>query len=232
MKIPVPPRRQSTTIFVTACAAFALLSLSCGGGSPQAASLSGTGTTSTVSLSATSLSFGNQSVDTTSTAQTATLTNTGAGALSISLTFTGINASDFGETDTCGNFVAAGAQCMIAVMFTPSGGGVRTATLSIASNATGNAATASLSGTGTHDVILSWTASATAGVIGYNIYRGTTPGGEGPTPLNSTPISDITYIDENVAAGATFYYVITAVAADGVTESADSNEVSATVPSP
>jgi hypothetical protein len=192
----------------------------------------GTGTTSAFSLSAPSLSFGSQPIDTTSTAQATTLTNTGNGVLNISPAFTGTNATDFAETDTCGSSVAAGAQCTIAVMFTPSAGGTRTATLSIPVNATGNPPTVTLSGTGIHDVILSWAASTTDGVIGYNIYRGTTPGGEDSTPLNSTPTSGTTYADGNVMAGVTYYYVVTAVAADGVTESADSNEVTATVPAP
>ena len=68
--------------------------------------------------------------------------------------------------------------------------------------------------------------------MGYNVYRGTTSGGESSTPLNSTPINGTTYTDENVTAGATYYYVVTAVASNDVTQSADSNEASATVPSP
>jgi hypothetical protein len=168
----------------------------------------------------------------TSSAQTVTLTNTGSATLSItSVTVTGTNASDFTESDTCGNSVATGANCRIAVMFTPAASGARTAALSIADNASGSPQTVSLSGTGSHDVILSWTDSATPGVVGYDIYRGTTSGGETSTPLNSAPINSTTYTDENVTAGAAYYYVVTAVASDDVTQSADSNEVSATVPS-
>jgi titin len=81
-------------------------------------------------------------------------------------------------------------------------------------------------------VILTWTASATSGVVGYDVYRGTTSGGESATALNSTPINGTTYADENVTAGGTYYYVITAVASNDVTQSADSSEASATVPSP
>jgi fibronectin type 3 domain-containing protein len=90
----------------------------------------------------------------------------------------------------------------------------------------------SLSGSGTHDVMLSWTASATAGVMGYNVYRGTTTGGESSTPLNSAPICDSTFADENVTAGATYYYHVTAIAANTATQSAASNETAATVPLP
>jgi fibronectin type 3 domain-containing protein len=67
-------------------------------------------------------------------------------------------------------------------------------------------------------------------VLGYDVYRGTTSGGESSTSLNSTPISGTSYTDENVTAGETYYYVVTAVAADGVTQSANSNQAAATVP--
>jgi chitinase len=68
-------------------------------------------------------------------------------------------------------------------------------------------------------------------VVGYNVYRSSTSGGEGSTtPLNgSTPINGTTYADATVTAGATYYYEVTAVGSDGV-QSADSTEVSATVP--
>jgi hypothetical protein len=80
-------------------------------------------------------------------------------------------------------------------------------------------------------VVLSWAASTTPGVIGYNIYRGTTSGGPYPTKLNSSPVTGTTYTDDPVQAGETYYYVATAIASDGVTESAYSDETSATLPS-
>jgi hypothetical protein len=200
-------------------------------GSPQTVSLSGTGTALVVSLSPTSLAFGNQSVGMTSTAQTVTLSNTGTAALSItSLALTGTNASDFAQTNTCGSSLAAGANCTIAVMFTPSLAGTEAASLSIADSASGSPQTVSLSGAGTHDVILTWTASTTPGVVGYNVFRGATSGGESTTPLNSSPINGTTYTDATVQAGQTYYYVVTAVASNDVTQSTDSNQVSATVP--
>ena len=150
-------------------------------GSPQTVSLTGTGasTAPVASVSPTTLTFVSQAIKTTSAAQTVTLTNSGAAALGVSsITFTGTDPSDFVETNTCGSSVAAGANCTIAVLFTPSASGALTAALSIADNATGSPQTVSLSGTGSHDVVLSWTASATAGVTGYYIYRGTASGGE------------------------------------------------------
>jgi hypothetical protein len=93
--------------------------------------------------------------------------------------------------------------------------------------------------TALHNVVLTWTASPTPGLAGYDVYRGTTSGGESSTPLNSSPIATgcpttvaCQYIDLNVVAGTKYYYVITAVASNGITQSADSNEASATVPTP
>jgi titin len=75
-----------------------------------------------------------------------------------------------------------------------------------------------------------WTPSSTSGVVGYYVYRGTTPGGESSTPLNSTPAAGTNLTDESVTAGSTYYYVVTAVGSDG-TQSPASAESSTTVPS-
>jgi hypothetical protein len=202
-------------------------------GSPQTVSFSGRGAAALASFSPTSLAFGNQPVGMTSSVQAVTLSNTGNAPLSIaSLALTGTNASDFDQSNTCGSSLAAGANCTIVVMFTPSVTGTEAASLSISDNSSGSPQTVSLSGAGTHDVILSWTASTTTGVVGYNVYRGSTSGGESATPLNSSPVNGTTYTDVTAQAGQTYYYVVTAVASNDVTQSADSNQVSATVPSP
>jgi hypothetical protein len=201
-------------------------------GSPQTVSPTGTGNGPLASLSATSLSFGNQPYDATSTAQTVTLSNTGNATLSItSIAVTGTNASDFAQTNTCGSSVAAGANCAIAVIFTPSALGTRAASLSVTDNASGSPQTVPLSGTGARYVVVSWTASTTAGVVGYNAYRGTTSSGPF-TQMNSSSISGTTFTDAGVQAGQTFYYVVTAIASDDVTVSTKSNVASASVPSP
>ena len=201
------------------------------GGSPQSLSLGGTGTSATVSLSPSSLSFTNQPISLTSSTQIVTLTNGGSTAVSISsLTFTGTNAADFAEVaDTCGSSVAAGANCSISVDFTPSTASSESASLAIADNATGSPQTVSLSGSGIHDVGLSWTPSTTSGVVGYNVYRGTTSGGESSTPLNSTPVTGATFTDQSVTAGTTYYYVVTAVGSND-TQSPASGESSTMVP--
>jgi hypothetical protein len=224
-------RCVSAAMLATACIVLALLFTSCGGGGNTAISV-GPGNAPVASFSAASLSFGNQPIGTTSSAQTATLSNTGNATLTItSISITGANASDFAQTNTCGSAVAAGANCTISLIFTPSAAGTRTASLNVTDNASGSPQVVTLTGMGTHDAILGWTASPTGGVIGYNVYRGTTSGGP-YTRLNQSVITSLTYIDGDVQAGQTYYYVVTAIASNGVTESAYSDEVQATVPSP
>jgi fibronectin type 3 domain-containing protein len=65
--------------------------------------------------------------------------------------------------------------------------------------------------------------------VGYNVYRGTTSGGESSTPLNSTPVTGATFTDLSVTAGTTYYYVVTAVGSDD-TQSPASGESSTMVP--
>ena len=203
-------------------------------GSPQTVTLSGTGASPGVSLSPSSLAFGGVPIDSVSSLQIISLSNTGNAVLSItSLAIGGANSSDFAETaDTCGSSVVAGGHCTIGITFTPSLAGAETASITVTDNAGGSPQTVALSGTGAHDVILTWTASTTSGVAGYNFYRGTTSRGESTTPLNPTPIAGTTFTDSNVLAGQAYYYVVTAVAANGTEQSPGSSEVSATVPSP
>jgi hypothetical protein len=111
-------------------------------------SLAGSGqavATPQASLSPTSLAFGSVTVGSSSSAQTVTLTNSGSAALSI----TAISAaSPFSATHACGSSLAAGASCAVSVVFTPSGSGVATGSLSVSSNASGSPHSASLGGTG------------------------------------------------------------------------------------
>ncbi len=80
-----------------------------------------------------------------------------------------------------------------------------------------------------YQVTLSWTAS-TSSVSGYNVYRGTAPGGPYTTSLNSTPITATSFTDTTVQSGQTYYYVTTAVSSAGT--SGYSNQTTAVVPVP
>jgi hypothetical protein len=81
-----------------------------------------------------------------------------------------------------------------------------------------------------HTAALTWVASTSAGVAGYNVYRGTVSGGP-YTLVNSTPVAAVTYTDSGVAAGTTYYYVVRSVGSDG-SLSAASSQVTASVPTP
>jgi fibronectin type 3 domain-containing protein len=77
-------------------------------------------------------------------------------------------------------------------------------------------------------VTVSWSAPASNGgspVTGYNVYRGTSPGGEGGTPVASN-VTATSFTDTGLANGTTYYYRVAAVNAAGT--SAQSSEVSAT----
>ena len=80
----------------------------------------------------------------------------------------------------------------------------------------------------TAQIMLSWTASQSPGIAGYNIYRGTITGGP-YARINATLDPNITYNDTAVQDGVTYYYVTTAVDNQGQ-ESSYSNESSAGVP--
>ena len=102
-----------------------------------------------VSLSPTILSFENHQVNTTSSAQTVTLTNTGTAYLNIKgIGLSGPNSGDFHQQNTCPSTLAAGASCTINVTFTPTAEGSRSASLSVADNASGSPQSVTLSGTG------------------------------------------------------------------------------------
>jgi hypothetical protein len=79
-----------------------------------------------------------------------------------------------------------------------------------------------------HSVMLSWNAS-TSPVVGYNVYRSTVRGRD-YVKMNAVVVTDrLSYKDETVESGKTYYYVTRSVDAKGK-ESADSVEVVATVP--
>jgi Abnormal spindle-like microcephaly-assoc'd, ASPM-SPD-2-Hydin/HYDIN/CFA65/VesB-like, Ig-like domain/K319L-like, PKD domain len=120
-------------------------------GSPHAIPLSGTGTTPGFSANPTNVPFGNQNVNSTSAPVTITLSNPGTGNLTVSgLTMTGTNSGDFTVTSAALPItVAPGGNTTVQVAFKPTATGLRSGTLSIATNAAGSPHSVSLTGTGT-----------------------------------------------------------------------------------
>ena len=80
-----------------------------------------------------------------------------------------------------------------------------------------------------HSVDLSWGASSSSNVQGYNVYRAGVSGGPYAAVVSANP--GTTFIDGSVQPGQTYYYVVTAVDTSG-TESVHSNQVQAVIPSP
>jgi fibronectin type 3 domain-containing protein len=85
---------------------------------------------------------------------------------------------------------------------------------------------------GNGSVSLSWSAPSSNGgspVTGYDVYRGTGPGGESATPI-ATNVATASFTDPGLTSGTTYYYKVAAVNAVGV--SPQSNEASATPQAP
>jgi hypothetical protein len=96
------------------------------------------------------LPFGNQIINIASSSKLVTLFNDSPTMLTIAtISFTGTNAADFSQTNTCGATLAAGASCSINVIFTPSTTTSESATLSISDSDSTSPQSVSLTGTGT-----------------------------------------------------------------------------------
>ena len=206
--------------------------LSNAAGSPTSLALSGTGVAATLALSfsATNVNFGNVSIGSSST-NGLTITNTSNSNVQIS----GITISGAGYTlgGASTPVTLTPSQSMtFSIIFTPTVAGTVGGSVTVASNANGSPSTITLSGTGVttvpHTVSLSWTASTTPGVVGYNVYRSTT-NGTGYTKINSSLVFPLDYTDNTVANGTTYYYVTTALDGSG-NESPFSNQATAVIP--
>jgi hypothetical protein len=187
------------------------------------------GPQATLSASPTSLSFGNVMVGSSASLK-ASLKAAGAPVTVSSVT------SPSAEFTVSGiSFPAAldtGQSLPYTVKFSPQSSGAASATLSFASNAENSPAIQPLDGTGTsapqHSVDLSWNASQSAGVVGYNVYRGT----GGPySRINVSLEASTSYTDVAVSSGTTYYYVVTAVNNKDM-ESGYSAQAKAVVPTP
>jgi len=211
------------TLSLTWITTLLLLTLvGCGGGGAGISAAPPAPAPAQSSISPASVAFGNTLVNTAAPAWSVTYENDGTAALAI----TAISATgDYGQSDDCGNALAAGTSCTINVTFSPKAQGVRSGSLQIAGDAPQNVP---LSGTGVtmHNLQVSWNAS-TSPVVGYYVYSASISGGP-YTLQNAAPLPSLDF-QVSVEGGQTWYFVVTAVDASQI-ESVPSNEVATVVP--
>jgi len=197
--------------------------------------LSGTGTPvpqGQLAVTPTTMAFGNVIVGTNLQMQ-GTLTASGS---SVTVTSDTLNGAAFALSGLPSYpiVIPAGQNVQYTVTFTPSGTGAASGSLSFVSNASNSPTVEALTGNGIpppqHSVALSWTASNSQGVTGYNIYRGGTSGGP-YSKINSVLDASTLYTDTTVVDGQTYYYVTTAVNSSNE-ESGYSNQTQAVIPPP
>jgi hypothetical protein len=105
-----------------------------------------------VTFAPSSLAYAAQAIGTTSAPQSITITNKGNAPLFINSAETrGANPLDFTQvSDGCsGLTLAAGTSCSVAITFSPTASGARSATFILTDNAAGSPQTVPISGTGT-----------------------------------------------------------------------------------
>ena len=193
-------------------------------------SLSGSGTTATAQLSASpaTLAAGSVFVGSSGTAS-GSLTASGA---NVTVTAASSNNSSFTISGlSLPAVIAAGTSAPFTLTFTPKAAGAASATLTFTSNAAPSSTTDAATGTGVaapvHTVNLSWTASSSPNVSGYNIYRAVYASSCGSyLKINgSTLDTATTYSDSSVTDGTNYCYATTAVNSSNE-ESGYSNVVS------
>ena len=193
--------------------------------------LSGTGATAgQLAASPAALNFGSLTTGT-SASLNGTLSASGS---SVTISSATISSTEFAVSGiTLPMTLSAGQSASYKVTFRPQVTGTASGTLAFASNAGNSSVMESLSGSGVapvqHSVTLSWSASSSAGIVGYNVYRSGVSGG--PYAQVTSMDAGLTYTDTTVSAGQTYYYVVSAVDSTGA-ESVYSNQTQAVIPSP
>jgi hypothetical protein len=184
-----------------------------------------------LSVSPGTISVGNVTVGQSGT-QTGTLSATGA---SVSVSSATVASSEFTISGiSLPLVIPAGQSANFTVTFTPQSSGVASSSAAFVSNASNSPGSATVTGTGiaapVYSVSLSWNASSSPNISGYNVYRRT--GSSGSFVKINTALDALTsYNDVSVSDGQTYYYETTAVNSSGE-ESSPSTSVQAVIPAP
>jgi hypothetical protein len=205
--------------------------LSSAAGSNLAVALSGAGVTGgRLTSSAGALNFGGVAVGT-SKVLTVRLA---AGASNVTIASATSTSPEFHLSGlSLPMTIAAGHTASVSLIFTPQSSGAASGNISFAGNSADTLAVESLKGSGTaaslHAVRLQWN-PAPSKVKGYNVYRSSTSGGP-YKKINPVVNVSPSYLDGSVEGGETYFYVSTAISADGK-ESRYSNQSQTTIPTP
>ena len=202
--------------------------------SPLSIDLTGTGVAKgspvpVLGVTPATLNFGNVAVGSSASLQATLTASNGA----VTISSDGSSSSEFTLLGlSLPATIPAGQSVPVTIQFTPNASGAASGKAGFISNATGSPTVEQLTGTGvakssSHYVSLSWNAAG-GNAVGYNVFRSTSSAG--PYAIINTALEASTiYTDNTVVAGTTYYYVASAVNAEGE-ESAYSNVVKAVIP--
>ncbi|MFZ2084926.1 MAG: choice-of-anchor D domain-containing protein [Candidatus Sulfotelmatobacter sp.] len=213
---------QSLALSVTftpqgASAASGSVTITSNGSNPSVSiTASGTGTTATALLTATPATLGIGSVFVGSTETSSGSLN--ASGANVTITAATTNNSRFTISGlSLPAVIPAGQSAPFTVSFSPQVTGADSATLTFTSDAQPSPTTEATTGTGaaapTHTVNLSWSASTSPNISGYNIYRAVYMTSCGSySKINGSTLDTVTtYSDPSVTDGTNYCYATTAV---------------------
>jgi len=186
--------------------------------------------TPSLTATPTSLGFGSQAINTPITL-TVAIKNTGT--VAVNITKDTITGTGFTTGITVPINLNPAQSVNVPVVFTPTASGAVSGSLTLTSS--GVSVVVPLSGTGMapqpHSVDVSWTASTSGTLQGYNVNRSQTTGG--PYNKISTTLSTTTllFTDTTPVSGQHYFYVVTSVSTSGA-ESVSSTEAAVTIPTP
>jgi Cep192 domain 4/HYDIN/CFA65/VesB-like, Ig-like domain len=191
---------------------------------------SGIAASRTLTATPTSVNFGNESVGSANTLSVS-LKNTGNSSItvsSVSVTATDVVAGG----GISGATLAPGQSATLTVTFAPKQAEAVSGSVKISSNATGSPMSLGVTGAGVaatgHSVTLTWAASTSPNISGYNVYRATGLTGA-YSKLTAAPVSGLQFTDTSVVSGETYVYAVTAVNSSGA-ESSHSTPETVVVP--
>jgi len=216
---------QTVTLTASASGVMKTFALQLGAATPTPA------LTPALSVNAANIAFGDVDLNSPAT-QSLILSSTGSAAVTVgAATLAGTGFTVSGATFPL--TLNPSQTATLSVEFDPTAAGAVSGSLTLTSNScTGSSTAITLTGTGeatSYEVNLTWDAPTTSTdpVAGYNVYRSPS-GSTSYQELNTSAITQTSYIDTSAQAGQTYDYIVESVDASGVT-SAPSNMASTTI---